>query len=253
MREQLRWSMGWRNKREIAGSPQDCPGKTNTGKSPSKTKAAFASVTPGKAFTGLFAGLVLLSGSSLAFMAGSGWRLGIDLQERACIGRVFLFRKEPDLKTVLIRDPGRFRDSLAALELAEDWYVFKKGAVLLKRIGGVPGDSVLFEEGKLCLKEKPAGETASGRNVAGKAPGKCQKLLSVPDKWRRVFTRGFFQGPLRSSDNPAGRNKEGIPEYRIPQERLFLFGDQADSLDSRILGPFPLSRAAHVYRAIRIL
>ena len=253
MRCKLGWDMRWRHKQVLAGSPQDCPGEKYAGKSPSKTKAAFASVTPGKALSGLLAGLVLLSGSSLAFMAGAGWRLGIDLQERACIGRVFLFRKEPDLKGSLIHDPSRFRDALAALELAEDWYVFKKGTVLLKRIGGVPGDSVLFEEGELCLKENTLGETASGRNVAGKDPGNCQKLLSVPDKWRRVFTRGFFQGPLRSSDNPAGRNKEGVPEYRIPQERLFLSGDQADSLDSRILGPFPLSRAVHVYRAIRIL
>ena len=206
----------------------------------------------GRLVTGLVAGLVLVFGSSLAFMAGSGWRLGVDLQERACIGRVFLFRKEQDLKTALSHDPARFRDTLAVLELGEDWFVFKKGSMLLKRIGGVPGDSVRFEEGELCLKAEAAGEPASGSSVFRKGQGNCQRLLSVPDKWRRVFTKGFFQGP-KDSGNPAGWHQEGVPEYRIPQGRIFLSGDEADSLDSRILGPFPLSRAAHVYRAIRIL
>ncbi len=184
-------------------------------------------------------------------MAGSGWRLGVDLQEKACIGRVFLFRKEQDLKTALSHDLARFRDTLAVLELGEDWFVFKKGSMLLKRIGGVPGDSVRFEEGELCLKAEEAGEPASGSGVFGKGQGICQRLLAVPDKWRRVFTKGFFQGP-KASGNPAGWHQEGVPEYRIPQGRIFLSGDEADSLDSRILGPFPLSRAAHVYRAIRL-
>ena len=206
----------------------------------------------GRGVTGLLAGLVLVSGSSLAFMASAGWRLGIDLQERACIGRVFLFRKDSDLKTALIRDPGMFRDTLAVLELAEDWFVFKKGTSLLKRIGGVPGDRIIFEAGELSLKAKAAGETASEGRGFGKGKGNCQKLPAVPDRWRRVFTRGFFQGP-KDSGNPVGWHQEGASEYRIPQGRIFLSGDEADSLDSRILGPFPLSRAAHVYRAIRIL
>ncbi len=205
----------------------------------------------GRLFTGLLAGLVLVSGSSLAFMAGSGWRLGLDLQEKACIGRVFLFRKEQDLKTDIVHDPARFRDTLAVLELGEDWYVFKKGSMLLKRIGGVPGDRIIFEEGELCLKAEAAGEPASGRGVFRKGQGICQRLLSVPDKWRRVFTKGFFQG-AKASDNPAGWHQEGASEYWIPQGRIFLSGDEADSLDSRILGPFPLSRSAHVYRAIRL-
>ncbi len=88
----------------------------------------------------IFAGLVFVSGIMAAVLAGTGWRIGADFQERTCIGRVFLFRKNDVLEN-LAASPEDFRNSLLAVELSRDWQGFRKGTLLLKEAGAVSGGS----------------------------------------------------------------------------------------------------------------
>ena len=191
-----------------------------------------------------FAGMVFVSGIMAAALAGTGWRIGADFQERTCIGRVFLFRKNDVLEN-LAASPGDFRNSLLAVELSGDWQGFRKGTLLIKEAGAVSGDLVRFSEKGLCL-------AAAGSENSGA----CRLLPGIPAKWRRIFSNGFFQG--RSSGFGPQAASPGTAKgllcktFRIPENTVFLNGSREDSLDSRILGPFPLSRASAVYRAVRL-
>ena len=202
--------------------------------------------TEGK-FKGLLKGalsaLVFISGMLAAAMAALDWRIGADFQERTCIGRVFLFQKR-DVLPYLTVSPQDFRNSLLAVELSRDWFGFRKGTLLLKEAGGVSGDLIRFSDQGLCL-EAPGS-------------GSCRLLPAVPQKWQRVLSRGFFK-------RGAQMNMNGLPAvpadtvpapfrqaFPVPENSIFLNGFREEALDSRILGPFPLSGAAAVYRAVRI-
>lgn len=154
-------------------------------------------------------------------------RIGIDLQERTCLGRVFVYRNEflPPDKYFMTMKLKRKEESSAsdtvkdvtAVRLLKDVAVFKKGSVLLKRYFAGPGDTVRRNGNLITAQREPEGYAVAALNLPVKSliadtDGKIMHNI----KFIRVF-----------SDSMT-----------LAHDEHFLTGDSPYSLDSRIIGTF---------------
>ena len=157
----------------------------------------------------IFAGLVFVSGIMAAVLAGTGWRIGADFQERTCIGRVFLFRKNDVLEN-LAASPEDFRNSLLAVELSRDWQGFRKGTLLLKEAGAVSGDLVRFSEKGLCL-------AAAGSET----PGSAGCFRGFPRNGGGYFQTDSFRDDPPGSEpgrhSPARQRGLSVKPFAFPK------------------------------------
>lgn len=114
----------------------------------------------------------------------------------------------------------------------------KDGLTYLKRVVGMPGDTVAFKDWGLMLNGRPStlrdGDAAS---IRAEEPGKWRLLIETPPE-------GNERPIAIRTDILAGDTLRDIPESGIPAGHVYMVGDaRSNSVDSRMptFGPIPES------------
>ena len=164
--------------------------------------------------------IFILFGGVTTFLNVYGIKLGVDFQNKACIGRVFYYQEKVLKNGVLkVHNPlkeGDFRvGNLYAFKLLNDIGFYKKGDVLLKRvIADFASDKVKVTKDSVIVTSKKTGIT----NIYP---------VKLPSKYQKKYEA----------------------EYELKTGEVFIIGDKDDSYDSRFLGPVSIADA-HIYKVL---
>jgi len=119
------------------------------------------------------------------------------------------------------------------------------GKRLVKRVVGLPGDTIALRSNGLVLNGQPV-EYAP-------IPVELLRDLTPADRAGRVFAAERLPGqPHAVAGHPAAPARRDFGPYRVPEAHYFMMGDNRDdSLDSRYFGPVERKRIAG--RAIAVV
>ncbi|MEO0937905.1 MAG: signal peptidase I [Pseudomonadota bacterium] len=117
------------------------------------------------------------------------------------------------------------------------------GSDYIKRLVGLPGDTIQMQNGRLILNGQPVPQTPDGTFAEEKAPQGPQQLVpqcaNDPVGFggqcvKEQFTEALPGGAAYAVLNVARRSTDNTGVFRVPEGHFFFMGDNRDnSLDSR--------------------